>query len=285
MELFMDEETGLYYYGARYLDPKYSLWISTDPALDEYIPQAGKATASDASNLPGLGGLFNPINSNLYHYAGNNPVRYVDPTGLYDEESGYTKQEIDDFKKMNVQDQLSYLKSEVSSVSAGSNSAGIKASFMRTQLKGAMKFSGLFFSYSGDEKFMNEDLRDFLNLNINGENSYSLEDVKQSGRGWFQMCPYLGDNEHQENQNGGRNVKFCNKDGREAIFDAQGNFISSGHDAPTYNYGFVANLNPYCAALGSSHGQYDMKLFFRQTGTQPSYWKMRVGSNYGFNSK
>ena len=29
----LDEETGLYYYGARYLDPKYSMWISTDPAL------------------------------------------------------------------------------------------------------------------------------------------------------------------------------------------------------------------------------------------------------------
>ena len=33
----MDEETGLYYYGARYLDPKYSRWISTDPALSEYM--------------------------------------------------------------------------------------------------------------------------------------------------------------------------------------------------------------------------------------------------------
>ena len=61
----MDEETGLYYYGARYLDPKYSLWISTDPALEEYIPVAGKATASDASNLPCLGGLFIQINCSL----------------------------------------------------------------------------------------------------------------------------------------------------------------------------------------------------------------------------
>jgi RHS repeat-associated protein len=31
---------GLYYYGARYLDPKYSRWISADPALGEYLPQA-----------------------------------------------------------------------------------------------------------------------------------------------------------------------------------------------------------------------------------------------------
>ena len=36
----LDEETGLYYYGARYLDPKYSRWLSGDPALNEYIPKA-----------------------------------------------------------------------------------------------------------------------------------------------------------------------------------------------------------------------------------------------------
>ena len=77
----IDEETGLYYYGARYLDPRYSRWISTDPALGEYIPSAGKATASEAGSLPGIGGVFNTVNLQLYHYAGNNPVKYTDPDG------------------------------------------------------------------------------------------------------------------------------------------------------------------------------------------------------------
>jgi len=78
----LDEETGLYYYGARYLDPRYSRWISTDPALGEYIPGAGKATASEAGSLPGIGGIFNTVNLQLYHYAGNNPVKYTDPDGI-----------------------------------------------------------------------------------------------------------------------------------------------------------------------------------------------------------
>ena len=77
----IDKETGLYYYGVRYLDPKYSRWLSTDPALGDYIPGAGKGNMKDSADLPGMGGIFNHINGNLYHYAGNNPVKYTDPNG------------------------------------------------------------------------------------------------------------------------------------------------------------------------------------------------------------
>ena len=48
---------------ARYLDPKYSRWISTDPALGEYIPAAGKGTSEEAGKLPGMGGIYNHLNA------------------------------------------------------------------------------------------------------------------------------------------------------------------------------------------------------------------------------
>ncbi|MBQ5472599.1 MAG: hypothetical protein IIT58_11455 [Treponema sp.] len=80
-----DEETGLYYYGARYLDAKYSRWLSCDPALGDYVPQApiSDEAKKHNQNLPGMGGVFNTVNLNLYHYAGNNPLYYTDPTGKW----------------------------------------------------------------------------------------------------------------------------------------------------------------------------------------------------------
>jgi RHS repeat-associated protein len=79
----MDEETGFYYYGARYLDPRTSRWISADPAMGEYVPVApvNDEAKKRNGNLPGMGGVFNHVNLHVYHYAGNNPVKYVDPTG------------------------------------------------------------------------------------------------------------------------------------------------------------------------------------------------------------
>ena len=81
----LDEETGLYYYGARYLDPRTSRWLTGDPAIyqGDYIPVApiNDDARKHNKNLPGMDGIFNIVNMHAYHYAGNNPVKYVDPTG------------------------------------------------------------------------------------------------------------------------------------------------------------------------------------------------------------
>jgi RHS repeat-associated protein len=79
----LDPETGLYYYGARYLDPKTSRWLSGDPAMGEYFPSApvNDEAKKRNGNLPGQGGVFNYVNLHAYHYAGNNPVKLVDPDG------------------------------------------------------------------------------------------------------------------------------------------------------------------------------------------------------------
>jgi len=83
----LDTETGYYYFGARYLDPKTSRWISVDSAMGDYIPSApvNEEAKKRNGNLPGQGGVFNYVNLHVYHYAGNNPVKYVDPTGRDDD--------------------------------------------------------------------------------------------------------------------------------------------------------------------------------------------------------
>lgn len=73
----LDEETGFYYYGARYYNPRTNLWQSPDPILSQYIPMTGQ----DGSELPGGGGVFNSSNLGLYTYTHNRPVVLVDPDG------------------------------------------------------------------------------------------------------------------------------------------------------------------------------------------------------------
>ena len=73
----LDTETGLYYYGARYYDPRVSLWLNTDP-LSGYNPIQETEHYIDGQHN---NGVFNPMNHNTYGYTYNNPVIYVDPTG------------------------------------------------------------------------------------------------------------------------------------------------------------------------------------------------------------
>jgi hypothetical protein len=58
---------------------------SGDPAMADYIPSApiNDEAKKRNGNLPGMGGVFNQVNLHAYHYAGNNPVKYVDPDGRF----------------------------------------------------------------------------------------------------------------------------------------------------------------------------------------------------------
>jgi RHS repeat-associated protein len=54
----LDKETGLYFYGARYYDPRISMFYGVDPLAEKYI------------------------NQSPYAYAANNPIRFVDWMGM-----------------------------------------------------------------------------------------------------------------------------------------------------------------------------------------------------------
>ena len=71
-----DEETGLYYYGARYYDPRVSLWISVDP-LSIFNPHNEENYIEGEHN----GGVFNNNNLNSYSYCYQNPIILTDPNG------------------------------------------------------------------------------------------------------------------------------------------------------------------------------------------------------------
>src|SRR5690606_38091124 len=51
----LDEDTGWYYYGARYYDPRVSVWLSVDPLAEQTMTP--------------------------YQYGYQNPIKYVDPDG------------------------------------------------------------------------------------------------------------------------------------------------------------------------------------------------------------
>ncbi|MDY3538318.1 hypothetical protein PG275_09925 [Riemerella anatipestifer] len=75
----LDSETGLYYYGARYYDPRVSLWLNVDPLVSEpnFLSVLGEEDIIEDNG----GGIFNPDNLSVYSYSHDNPVMLSDPDG------------------------------------------------------------------------------------------------------------------------------------------------------------------------------------------------------------
>ena len=69
------DATGLYYYGARYYDPRISMWLSADPIVGKYIDGTPR------------NGVFNSKNLALYSYAHLNPIKFIDFFGLSAEDA------------------------------------------------------------------------------------------------------------------------------------------------------------------------------------------------------
>jgi len=59
----LDCESGYYYYGARYYDPKFGRFLGVDPLADAPLN----------------------VGTSPYAYVWNNPLKFIDPTGMHGE--------------------------------------------------------------------------------------------------------------------------------------------------------------------------------------------------------
>lgn len=73
----LDSETGYYYYGARYYNPRLSVWYGVDP-LATWDPVMETEFYGNGQHN---GGVYNSGNLNPYIYCYQNPVKYIDPNG------------------------------------------------------------------------------------------------------------------------------------------------------------------------------------------------------------
>ena len=71
----LDDDTGLYYYGARYYDPGLARFIQADPIIPDDVTQNSQAL-------------------NRYSYCFNNPLKFTDPSGNDPEETEEAKPKV-----------------------------------------------------------------------------------------------------------------------------------------------------------------------------------------------
>jgi hypothetical protein len=201
----------------------------------------------------------------------------IDPFGKH------IRQVRNSFPMMSASEQMDYLQiKHLEGIKKIGCDRGRVAKHIR-DLRSQMKLKELF---KINDKFMNIKLREFLNINENGVDYYTWDEVNKSP--WREVSS-LGCIYHQLTAPNTKvlisipiqpynqliylpfynrlNAKFCHPDGREAIFsyknENEGVYVTDVYDKATYNYGddnndFVLGIT---SILPFAHNKYDIKQF------------------------
>ena len=182
--------------------------------------------------------------------------------------------------KASVKRQREYLYQKVhhnySSPQEKANSAFLLRLEMREIHPERFNIDALFYSIYGNEKFMNEDLREFLNCSDNGL-PYTEKDMDPK-LGWVKRTPSAA-KEHQASafSKDKQNIKYVNDtDGREAVFTYDDitncyKLCEDKLDKGTYNYAKDTSSLLKGWTANGEHGRWDMNPYFKQFGINRLY--------------
>ena len=168
------------------------------------------------------------------------------------------------FKNLPAQRQLQKIYGKLKDVGTDFSSADSERGALSAHLReyvSAMKKDELF---NLDKDFMNEELRDVLNLNEDGSEIYLLEKVINAS-GWFEFPSFKAachQHGHLRTQSGKPlfNAKFGNKDGRETVFYADYKIVTGYPDKGTFNY--AVPEGSIFSESSLQHKAYDVDPFY-----------------------